>query len=437
MGAAGRDFHNFNVFFRDNPEYEVVAFTATQIPNIEGRRYPKQLTGSLYPNGIPIYPEEKLAELVKKEKIDSVVFAYSDVSHETVMEKGSIAMAAGANFWLLGPDDTCVKANVPVIAVCAVRTGSGKSQTSRKIVSLLKELGKKVVAIRHPMPYGDLTQQISQRFATYDDLEKHKCTIEEREEYEPYIDRGLVVYSGIDYEKIVGEAQKEAEIIVWDGGNNDLPFIQPDLLITVVDPLRAGHERRYYPGEINFLDADVIVINKYRQASHEQLQTIMENIKNLNPTAQVVKGHSLITVEDQESIKGKSVLVIEDGPTLTHGEMSFGAGCVAAQLYGAAELVDPRPYAVGSIKESFYKFPQMGNLVPALGYYPEQLSDLQKTINATPCDLVLVASPIDLRRIIKINKKALRVGYELVEQGNPTLQEILENFLKNAKKPNH
>lgn len=430
MGAAGRDFHNFNVYFRDNEDYEVMAFTATQIPEISGRRYPKALSGALYPRGIPIYPEDQLMQLIKSERIDAVVFSYSDVSHEYVMEKGSMAMAAGANFWLLGPRDTQVKAQVKVVAVCAVRTGSGKSQTSRKVVGLLQEMGKKVVAIRHPMPYGDLSKQICQRFASYDDLEKHHCTIEEREEYEPYIDRGLVVYAGIDYEKIVAEAQKEAEIIVWDGGNNDISFIYPDLLVVVVDPLRAGHERRYYPGEINFLDADVIVINKYRQASHEQLQTVMENIRALNPEAQIVKGHSVIEVENKESIKGKRVLVIEDGPTITHGEMSFGAGCVAAQLFGAEELVDPRPYAVGSIKEIFYKYPQVGHCLPALGYYPEQLNELQKTINATPCDLVLVASPIDLRRVIKIGKPALRVRYELVEENEPTLKQILKEFLK-------
>lgn len=430
MGAAGRDFHNFNVYFRDNPNYEVAAFTATQIPEIAGRRYPKALSGALYPRGIPIYPEEQLMQLIKSEHIDEAVFAYSDVSYEYLMEKGSMAMAAGANFWLLGPRDTQVKAKVPVVAVCAVRTGSGKSQTSRKVVGLLQELGKKVVAIRHPMPYGDLSQQICQRFASYEDLEKYNCTIEEREEYEPYIDRGLVVYAGIDYEKIVNEAQREAEIIVWDGGNNDIPFIYPDLLVVVVDPLRAGHERRYYPGEINFLDADVIVINKYRQASHEQIQTVMENIRALNPEAKIVKGHSLIEVENKEAIKGKRVLVIEDGPTLTHGEMSFGAGCVAAHLFGAEELVDPRPYAVGSIREAYHKYPQIGNLIPALGYYPEQLNELQKTINTCPCDLVLVASPIDLRRVIKISKPALRVRYELVEENEPTLKQILKELLE-------
>ncbi len=430
MGAAGRDFHNFNVYFRDNPEYDVRCFTATQIPAIEGRLYPPELAGSLYPQGIRIYPENELTRLIKKEKIDEVVFAYSDVSHQDVMEKGSMAMSTGANFWLLGPDKTSVKAKVPVIAIVAVRTGCGKSQTSRKVTTLLSEMGKKVVAIRHPMPYGDLTKQIVQRFATAEDLEKYNCTIEEREEYEPYLDRGQIVYAGIDYQKIVEAAQKEADILVWDGGNNDMPLIWPDLLITVVDPLRAGHERRYYPGEVNFLDADVLVLNKYLEASHEQLQTVMDNIKKLNADAKIILGRSRIEVEEAHKIAGKKVLVIEDGPTLTHGEMSFGAGVVAAQTHGASELVDPRPYAVGSIKEAYYKYPQIGNLIPALGYYPEQLKELEKTINATPCDLVLVASPIDLRRVLKIKREALRVRYELEEQGETTLKSVLEDFMK-------
>lgn len=432
MGAAGRDFHNFNVYFRDNPAFEVKAFTATQIPAIEGRLYPPELTGSLYPKGILIYPEEELTRLIRKEKIEEVVFAYSDVSHEYVMEKGSIVMSAGANFWLLGPNQTSVKANIPVVAICAVRTGSGKSQTSRKVTGLLKEMGKKVVAIRHPMPYGDLTKQILQRFETHEDLERSNCTVEEREEYEPYLDRGFIVYAGIDYQKIVAAAEKEAEILVWDGGNNDIPLVKPNLLITVVDPLRAGHERRYYPGEINFITADVIVINKYLEASHEQLQTVMDNIKQLNPKAKVIQGHSRIEVENAKQIKGKRVLVIEDGPTTTHGEMSFGAGTVAAQTHGASELVDPRPYATGSIKEIFYKYTHIGNLLPALGYYPKQLKELEETINRTPCDLVLIASPIDLRRLIKMNKKALRVRYELEEQGEMTLKRILADFLKNS-----
>lgn len=430
MGAAGRDFHNFNVCFRDNPDYDVRCFTATQIPTIEGRRYPKELSGPLYPKGIPIHTEDDLAALIRKEKIDEVVFAYSDVSHETVMEKGSIAMSAGANFWLLGPDKTSVKAKVPVIAICAVRTGAGKSPTSRKVTTLLREMGKKVVAIRHPMPYGDLTKQIVQRFATHEDLEKFNCTIEEREEYEPYLDRGQIVYAGIDYQKIVETAQKEAEILVWDGGNNDMPLVRPDLLITVLDPLRAGHERKYHPGEINFLDADVLIINKYFQASHEQLQIVLDNIKKFNPDATVIKAFSKISVEDGEAIRGKKVLAIEDGPSITHGEMGFGAGCVAAQNYGASELVDPRPYAVGSIQSAFHKFPHIGNALPALGYYPQQLKDLEQTINATPCDLVLIATPVDLRKIIKIKRPTQQVRYELEEEGETTLRSILADFLK-------
>ena len=427
MGAAGRDFHNFNVFFRQQERYEVVAFTATQIPNIEGRLYPPELSGSFYPKGIPIHPEEELAELVVSHEIDHVVFSYSDVSHQEVMEKGSIAMAAGANFWLLGPKHTELVASKPVIAICAVRTGAGKSQTSRKVVEILREMGRRVVAIRHPMPYGDLRKQILQRFATLSDLELHHCTIEEREEYEPYLDRGLIIYAGIDYEKIVRAAEKEADIIVWDGGNNDLPFIRPDLHITVVDPLRAGHERRYYPGEVNFISADVIVINKYTEASHEQIQTIIGNAKALNPTVRIVCGRSIITVENAKDLRGKKVLVIEDGPTVTHGEMAFGAGCVAAQENNA-ELVDPRPYAVGSILAAYRKFKHIGNVLPALGYYPEQLKDLEETVNATPCDCVLVASPIDLRRVIKINRPAMRVKYELSEVGHPTLKTILKKY---------
>lgn len=431
MGAAGRDFHNFNVYFRSNRAYEVRCFTATQIPAIAGRRYPKKLAGPNYPRGIPIYPESELTQLIKKEKIDEVVFAYSDVSHEDLMEKGCQAMTAGANFWLLGTRQTSIKAKVPVVAICAVRTGCGKSQTSRKVTTLLGDMGKKVVAIRHPMPYGDLTRQICQRFASHEDLKKHHCTIEEREEYEPFIDRGQVVYAGVDYQKIVAAAQKEAEIIVWDGGNNDSPLIEPDLLITVVDPLRAGHERRYYPGEVNFLEAEVIVISKYFEASHDQLETVRTNIRLLNPGAKVILGRSKIEVEEAESIRGKRVLVIEDGPTLTHGGMSYGAGCVAAREHGAAELVDPRPYAKGSIRQAYDKFPQMKNLIPALGYYPEQLKELEQTINTVPCDLVLIASPIDLRRVITIGKKALRVRYELEEQGEMTLKRILADFLKN------
>jgi len=429
MGAAGRDFHNFNTYFRENPDYEVVTFTATQIPNIEGRKYPAALAGERYPNGIPIFPEDELSQLIKKHSIDVVVFSYSDVSHEYVMQKGSQVLAAGADYMLLSPIKTQIKAKVPVISVCAIRTGCGKSQTSRKIVGILKDMGKKVVAIRHPMPYGDLAEQAVQRFATYEDLDRHECTIEEREEYEPYIDKGLVVYAGVDYERIVRQAEKEADILIWDGGNNDMSFIEPDLEITVVDPLRPGHERTYFPGETNFLTADVIVINKYGQASAEQLNTVWENIKGCNPKAQVVKGASKLSVDKPEEVRGKKVLVIEDGPTLTHGGMSYGAGMVAADEFGAAEIVDPKPYAVGSIKTAYTKYPQLGKLIPALGYYEDQLEDLEKSINATPCDLVLVGSPIDITRVVDIKKPAMRVRYELEEIGEPTLKEILSKFL--------
>ena len=430
MGAAGRDFHNFNTYFRDNEEYEVVCFTATQIPNIDDRKYPAALAGERYPDGIPIFPEDELVDIIKNKSIDLVVFAYSDVPHEYVMQKGSQVLAAGADYMLLSPEKTQIKATVPVISVCAIRTGCGKSQTSRKIVGLLKELGKKVVALRHPMPYGNLAEQAVQRFATYEDLDRHDCTIEEREEYESYIDEGLVVYAGVDYEKIVRQAEKEADILIWDGGNNDMSFIAPDLEITVVDPLRPGHERTYYPGETNFLTADVIVINKYKQASAEQLNTVLENIKKCNPKAKVIKGASILTVDKPEEVKDKKVLVIEDGPTLTHGGMSYGAGMVAADLFEAAEIVDPRPYAVGSIKDAYTKYPQLGKLIPALGYYEDQLADLQTSINATPCDMVLVGSPIDITRVVDIKKPAKRVRYDLEEIGEPSLKTVLKDFLK-------
>lgn len=428
MGAAGRDFHNFNTYFRDNPEYEVVAFTATQIPNIHGRCYPAALSGPNYPTGIPIHAEDELVSLIRKEKIELVVFSYSDVAHEYVMQKGSQVLAAGANYMFLSPDRTQIKAKVPVISVCAIRTGCGKSQTSRKLVSLLKQRGKKVVAIRHPMPYGDLAEQAVQRFASYEDLDRHNCTIEEREEYEPYIDRGLVVYAGVDYEAIVRQAEKEADVIIWDGGNNDGPFVASDLEITVLDPLRAGHERSYHPGETNFLAADVLVINKYEQASAEQLNTVMSNIRHCNPDAKVIKGASRITVDDPAGIKGKNVLVIEDGPTLTHGGMSYGAGMVAADEYEAAEIVDPRPYAVGSIEDAYTKYPNLGKLIPALGYYEDQLKDLEESIKRTPCDLVLIGSPIDIRRVIDVDKPSMRVRYELEEMGEPSLDSILNEM---------
>ena len=409
MGAAGRDFHNFNTFFKNSPDYDVKCFTATQIPNIQDRRYPPSLSGKRYPEGIPIFPEKDLTELIKKFNIDLVVFSYSDISHEFVIQQASLVMSAGANFILLSPKMTQIKAKCPVISVTAVRTGCGKSQTSRKIVQILKDAGKKVVAIRHPMPYGDLEKQAVQRFASYDDLDKHECTIEEREEYEPYIDHGLTVYAGVDYQAITEKAQEEADIIIWDGGNNDGSFLKPDLSITVLDPLRAGHERKYHPGELNFITADVLVINKYQQASRDQIDMLMENIHHYNPKALVIKGASRITVDDPKGVKGKRVLVIEDGPTLTHGGMSYGAGIVAAKEFGAKEIVDPKPYAIGSIKDAYIKYPQLGKLIPALGYYKDQLEDLEKSIKATDCDLVLVGSPIDIRRVIEIDKPSMRV----------------------------
>ena len=426
MGAAGRDFHNFNVYFRDNPHYEVVAFTATQIPNIEGRLYPPELAGPLYPQGIPIHPESELPRLIKEFDVDQVVFAYSDVSHEYVMHRASLALAAGADFRLMGAKSTMLESSRPVVAICAVRTGSGKSQTSRRVCDILKKMGKRVVVVRHPMPYGDLRKQVCQRFATYEDLDRYECTIEEREDYEPHLDRGTVVYAGVDYEMILRQAEQEAEVIVWDGGNNDLPFYRPDLHIVVTDPHRAGHELRYHPGEANLRLADVVVINKIDTARPENVDTLRRNIRVTNPRATVIEAASPIFVEDPGAIRGKRVLVVEDGPTLTHGEMSYGAGTVAARRFGAAELVDPRPYAVGSIAEAFEKYPQMGPLLPAVGYGKRQIEELEETINATPCDLVLVATPIDLRRVLKRIKHPMdRVRYELQEIGRPTLEDVL------------
>jgi len=433
MGAAGRDFHNFNVFFRDNEEYEVVAFTATQIPDIEGRKYPPELAGKLYPNGIPIYSEDELEDLIKKFKVDFVVFAYSDVSHEYVMNRASRAMAAGASFMLLGPSHTMLTSTKPVISVCAVRTGSGKSQTTRRVAEILKKLGKKTVVIRHPMPYGDLTKQVVQRFGSFDDLDKHNCTIEEREEYEPHIDRGNVVYAGVDYEKILRQAEQEADVILWDGGNNDFPFFKSDLHIVVVDPHRPGHEVTYHPGETNLRLADVIVINKIDTAYPEDIQIVRENSRSANPRAVIIEAASPIFVENYEAIKGKKVLVIEDGPTLTHGEMSYGAGYVAAEKYGAAEIVDPRPYAVGSIKETYEKYTQLEVILPAMGYSPKQLKELEETINAVPADLVIVATPINLGKILKINKPYVRVKYELQEIGKPDLEDIIKEFFEKRR----
>ncbi|MEE9618524.1 MAG: cyclic 2,3-diphosphoglycerate synthase [Anaerolineae bacterium] len=425
MGAAGRDFHNFNAYFRDNPDYQVVAFTATQIPNIEGRRYPPELAGNLYPEGIPIYPEMELDALIHRYQVDQVVFAYSDVPHEYVMHKGSQVLVAGADFRLMGTGSTMLESKKPVVAVCAVRTGSGKSQTTRHVCDVLQRMGKQVVVVRHPMPYGDLTTQMVQRFATYEDLDLHRCTIEEREEYEPHLDRGLVVYAGVDYERILRQAEEEADVIVWDGGNNDLPFFRPALHIVLADPHRPGHELCYHPGEANLRAADVVVINKVDTASPEGVAQVREDIYAVNPQATVVEAASPIFVEDPAAIRGQRVLVIEDGPTLTHGGMAYGAGVVAARRFGAAELVDPRPYAVRSIAATLEKYPHIGPLLPAMGYGDEQIRDLEETINATPCDLVLVATPIDLRRLVNIRHPVDRVRYELQVIGRPTLEEIL------------
>jgi predicted GTPase len=433
MGAAGRDFHNFNVYFRDNSQYEVAAFTAAQIPDIEGRVYPPELAGELYPEGIPIYSEDELDALISDKKIDQVVFAYSDIQHREVMHKASQVLAAGADYRLMGPKATQVASNKPVISVCAVRTGCGKSQTTRRVSDILQAMGKRVVVIRHPMPYGDLRKQIWQRFADYDDLDKHECTIEEREEYEPHIDRGVVVYAGVDYEEILRRAEEEADVILWDGGNNDLPFYKSDLQIVVTDPHRAGHEIDYHPGEVNLRMADVIVINKVDTADKADVSTVQDNIRSLNPQATVVYAASPITVEDPTAIAGASVLVVEDGPTLTHGEMTFGAGTVAAERFGAAEIIDPRPYAVRSIKETFEKYPDIGVLLPAMGYGEKQVKDLEETIASIPADLVIVGTPIDLQRVIKIKQPSQRVRYELQEIGQPTLTEILDRqFVKEA-----
>ena len=426
MEAAGRDFHNFNVYFRDNSQYEVIAFTATQIPDIEGRVYPPELAGDLYPEGIPIYAEDELDALIRDQKIDQVIFAYSDISHREVMHKASQVLAAGADYRLMGSQTTQITSTKPVISVCAVRTGCGKSQTTRRVADILQAMGKNVVVVRHPMPYGDLRKQIWQRFADYDDLDKHECTIEEREEYEPHIDRGVVVYAGVDYEEILKRAQEEADVVVWDGGNNDLPFYKSDLQIVVADPHRAGHEIDYHPGEVNLRMADVIVLNKIDTADMADVTTVQNNIRLLNPKATVVFAASPITVEDPTAIAGARVLVVEDGPTLTHGEMTFGAGTVAAERFGAAEIIDPRPYAVRSIQATFEKYPDIGILLPAMGYGDEQVKDLEETIANTPADLVIVGTPIDLQRVIKIKQPSQRVRYELQEIGQPTLAEILD-----------
>ncbi len=425
MGAAGRDFHNFNTYYRDNDAFEVVAFTATQIPNIAGRAYPAELAGPRYPKGIPIFPEEELTALISRFNVDEVVFSYSDVSHATVMHKASQVLAAGADFGLLGLRHSQVKSTKPVVSIGAVRTGAGKSQTSRHVAGILRGLGYSVAAIRHPMPYGNLIAQNVQRFAEYDDLEEYNCTIEEREEYEPHIDRGVVVFAGVDYEKILREAEKEADIILWDGGNNDLPFYVSNYHIVVADPHRPGHEQNYHPGEANVRLADVVVINKVDTANPDAVLTVRENVRALNPRAVIIEAASPLFVDDAEAIHGKRVLVIEDGPTLTHGEMAYGAGVVAAKRFGAAEIIDPRPYAVGSIIATYAKYPTTGAVLPAMGYGAEQTKELRQTINNTPADVVIVATPIDLSRLIKIDKPVQRVRYELQEIGQPTLTELL------------
>lgn len=426
MGAAGRDFHNFNVYFRDNPNYEVVAFTATQIPNIDERRYPTELAGKLYPKGIPIFPESDLLKLIAEHQVEQVIFAYSDQPHEVVMHKASMVNAAGADFRLMGLGTTQIKSIKPVVSICAVRTGSGKSQTTRRVSLILRDMGYRVAAIRHPMPYGDLVKQRVQRFATYADLDKHECTIEEREEYEPHIDNGVIVYAGVDYEAILRQAEQEVDIVLWDGGNNDFSFYKEDLAIVVADPHRPGHEVRYYPGETNIRHADVFVINKVDTASPENILTVRNNLNELNPKAVVIEAASPLFVDHPEAIRGKRVLVIEDGPTLTHGEMAYGAGWVAARRFGAAEIVDPRPFAVGSIIDTYKKYPTTGAILPAMGYGAEQMKDLEKTIDRADVDLVISGTPIDLNRVIKVTKPMQRVRYELQEIGQPTLEDILK-----------
>lgn len=426
MGAAGRDFHNFNTVYRDNDAYDVVAFTATQIPNIDGRLYPPELAGKLYPQGIKIYPESELTTLIRDLNVEEVVFSYSDVPHVYVMNQASKVLAAGAHFKLLGPRDTQIKSTKPVVSIGAVRTGAGKSQTTRRVADILRGLGYKVAAIRHPMPYGNLIAQTAQRFADYDDLDEYQCTIEEREEYEPHLDRGVVVFAGVDYEKIIRKAEQEVDIILWDGGNNDFPFYKSDFHITVADPHRPGHEHTYHPGETNVRLADVIVINKVDTADYANVLKVRAMLHELNPKAIVIEGASPLTVEDPAAIRGKKVLVIEDGPTLTHGEMAYGAAWVAAKRFGAAEIIDPRPYAVGTIAETYRKYPTTGNVLPAMGYGDAQIKELEATINATPADIILIGTPIDLRRVLKLAHPAQRVGYELQEIGQPTLTDLLK-----------
>ncbi len=435
MGAAGRDFHNFNVYFRDNPRYRVVCFTATQIPNIEGRNYPPALAGKRYPQGIPIYPEGELAALIARHRIDLVAFSYSDVPHVEVMHKASLAMAHGADFTLIGATYTMLRAKRPVVAVCAVRTGCGKSQTTRKICRLLSDRGQRVVAVRHPMPYGDLNRQAVQRFSQYTDFEKHDCTIEEREEYEPLVGEGITVFAGIDYAGILKAAEAEADVIVWDGGNNDTPFFYPDVHIVVFDPHRAGHELLYYPGETNMIMANIAVINKVDSAGKDQIEQVRRNIEQHAPAADIVLAESAVSVDTPEQIRGKRVLVVEDGPSVTHGEMPYGAGFLAAQRNAAAALVDPRPHATGSIKETFQRYPKLEKVLPAMGYSHRQIDELEQTINAAVCDLVLCATPVDLAKLIKIDKPILRVRYSYRDAGQPELESVLIKRLQSVARP--
>jgi len=429
MGAAGRDFHNFNVYFRDNPRYQVVCFTATQIPDIDGRQYPPELARAMYPDGIPIKSDENLMEMIKADQVDLVAFSYSDVPHTEVMHKASQVIAAGADFIMIGASYTMIESTKKVVSVCAVRTGCGKSQTSRQIVQILKNAGQKVVSVRHPMPYGDLTKQIVQRFATYEDFEKHDCTIEEREEYEPVVDMGAIIYAGIDYEKILRQAEEEADIIVWDGGNNDTPFYKPDVHVVVFDPHRVGHETTFHPGETNLLLADIAIINKVDSADLQDVETLKRTIVRHNPNARIILADSIVSAENGESMQGKRVLVVEDGPTLTHGNMTFGAGVIAARRYGAAEMVDPRPYLVGSIKNTFEAYPKIGKVLPAMGYGDQQVKDLEATIEACDCDMVVSATPIDLTRLVKIQKPILRVRYDYQDNSKPALGDTVMEML--------
>jgi len=429
MGAAGRDFHNFNVAFRDNEDYEVVAFTATQIPDIADRKYPSELAGRLYPDGIPIYEEKELTGLIKKQKVDDVVFSYSDVPHEYVMHKASEVQATGANFIIMGAEQTMLKSKVPIIAICAVRTGCGKSAATRRVCRILKDAGKRVVAIRHPMPYGDLAKQKVQRFETYEDLALHDCTIEEMEEYEPHIEQGIIVYAGVDYEAILREAEEEADVIVWDGGNNDLPFYKPDLHITLVDPHRPGDELTFFPGETNLMLAHIVIISKEEYADAENIIMVKENIKRRNPKASIIDATLKISILNPDKIRDCKVLAVEDGPTVTHGGMAYGAAVLAAREYGASIIVDPKPYAVGSIKETFNKYPDIDKLLPAMGYSSKQITDLEATINKTECDTVITGTPIDLGKIIKINKPIVRANYELLETSKPDLKNLLRDYI--------